>query len=573
LAGLYFIAKELAETLKTGSDEKAWPNVSIRIQREGLEIAAPDEQLKPFVEACYEDLAKRWWNQSTSEQEQKKEQVLFDRQSGEFKLAAKQMPTPVAALSVGGSSWRSEGILYDDLDDTLREACDQFLQETGRKLYGAKKELLYEQPVCHPKLDIFPTKGKKRVCSVCGQHTVCMDVSQTAFPLFSSKSATFSFNPDLGAPAIICWECDMLGKFAVHAAQYRVSSPYTHIMQLKSPDLRVLIDNCGLIGCASPMRSFDPHTVYFSNFEKKHSILQNALLPYEVLWGFYIAAYELLLQNQRDRKNQEETEDEELGSEELEKTASLGAVLMSVAEKGKTFITREVIDYNDTTYIFRLINSVTKEAKEVFVSRSEKFWDGLFYDFFILMDPRKKFDPTNGLYRNRIVQKVLEKSSILQDVESFVFEKSQKTDYPQLDRILLFVKQYELIINHRDTDDGEGKGMTKEQIETAAKLGTQIILSAKEVLREGDGRGDLKAIKGDLFTLRKTRTIVDFLEQLNRLQFRYGIILNKEIIDGMLEDVDFEDFKAYCMISALNAFNREMRSHAPEKQQAEEQSA
>ena len=104
--------------------------------------------------------------------------------------------------------------------------------------------------------------------------------------------------------------------------------------------------------------------------------------------------------------------------------------------------------------------------------------------------------------------------------------------------------------------------MTKEQIEIAKKLGAQIVMNAKEILLEdGEGVDSIKSVKGDLFTLRKTRTVRDFLEQLNRLQFRYGIVVNKEIVGGILAetDVPFEDFKAYCMISALNAYNNIMR--------------
>jgi hypothetical protein len=110
--------------------------------------------------------------------------------------------------------------------------------------------------------------------------------------------------------------------------------------------------------------------------------------------------------------------------------------------------------------------------------------------------------------------------------------------------------------------------MTKEQIETATKLGAQIVLSAKDALSDGNGGVDLKPVKGDLFALRKTRTVKDFLEQLNRLQFRYNIILSKEIASGIMEeaDVDFEEFKAYCMISAMNVFNGAMRPHSAKQE-------
>ena len=119
------------------------------------------------------------------------------------------------------------------------------------------------------------------------------------------------------------------------------------------------------------------------------------------------------------------------------------------------------------------------------------------------------------------------------------------------------------------------KGMTKEQIALATKLGAQIVLAAKEALvEEGEGLENMKAVKGDLFALRKTRTAADFLEQLNRLQFRYGIVVNKEIAAGVLAEgeVPFEEFRAYCMISALNAYNNTMRPHASKDSDKDSQS-
>jgi len=47
----------------------------------------------------------------------------------------------------------------------------------------------------------------------------------------------------------------------------------------------------------------------------------------------------------------------------------------------------------------------------------------------------------------------------------------------------------------------------------------------------------------------------DFINQLNNLQFRYGIAVSKNILDGILEEVDFEDFRAYCVLGALNVYN------------------
>ena len=64
----------------------------------------------------------------------------------------------------------------------------------------------------------------------------------------------------------------------------------------------------------------------------------------------------------------------------------------------------------------------------------------------MVQNKQKKFDPVNGLYRNRMLQKVFEKSSILRDAENFVFKKSLIENYPYLYRILFFVTLYERVI-------------------------------------------------------------------------------------------------------------------------------
>lgn len=580
IMGFYFIADAFIR-------RKNLTEVRVTLEPDGLIIETSEERLKSFVEACYEDLATRWWNVSTEKQEESLELVLYDRQRNELILAPKRMPTPIAALSVSGSSWRGEAENFENLDSMMRDKVEAFLQEKKKKLWGAKEKLLYEQPVCHPQIDVFPKKGKKRTCSVCGQLAACTNVSQTSFPLFSSQNATFSFNSELSSPDIICWECDLLGKFAVHAAGFKVVSPYTYILQLNANDINVMESGHKTLGCASTLYSLEESIRYFSNFEKSHFILCNARLSYEILWGFYIAAYDVLLENQIAKKiAHKEQNEEDLADEALEQVASLNVILMALEDKGQTFITKEVINYTDSTYIFRLIEYVRRSSRDSFPNASHKFWDNLFFDL-LLPNPQKPFDPINGLYRNRILQRIFKKNSVLQEIEKFVFAKSLKTDYPNLRRILFFTTLYEQIINRRDIQNEEGSGMTKGQVEIAKNLGFGIVLEAIRILTGKSAYGQkqkreentdeankaadwtlsekererIKPIKGNLFALRKTRTTGDFLEQLNRLQFRYGVSISKEIGGGILEDenVSFDDFKSYCMISALNAFNSAMR--------------
>ena len=574
LMGLYFIAKD-----KTTLEAERWQDVKVVLGFDGVSIEAPDDRMTPFLEACYEELASNWWNRSTKKQRENPELVCYDQEKKELDCLPKRMPTPIPALSVSATSWRGKADALEDLSALLQEEVAAYLKEHKKSLWGTKKKLCYEQPVCHPKLQFFPKakRGGGAVCSVCGQTSVCDRVSQTSFPLFSSQTATFSFNSDLGSPDLICWECQLLGKFAVHASYYKVADSLTYIMQLNSGDLRALKDAHLTFGIPSPLRLLlEDDKIYFYNFGEKSRILQNARLSYEVLWGFYLAAYDLVLKNQQKRRNEtralEDLDEDEIDEESLRQTAALNVVLAALDSKGSTFITKEVVTYTDTAYLFRLIGFIKKyirtEAPEAMAQDLGSFFELLFWDL-ELPNPQKPYDPLNGMDRNSLLRCVFEKKSIVCRVESFVFKKSLAVDYPSFGRILFFVMAYELVAHCRDSEEGEkrgmAKGMTKEQIALATKLGAQIVLAAKEALvKEGEGLESMKAVKGDLFALRKTRTATDFLEQLNRLQFRYGIVVNKEIAAGVFadlaeDDVPFEEFRAYCMIAALNAYNNVMR--------------
>lgn len=96
--------------------------------------------------------------------------------------------------------------------------------------------------------------------------------------------------------------------------------------------------------------------------------------------------------------------------------------------------------------------------------------------------------------------------------------------------------------------------MTQDQVDAAVNLGKQIVLSARDAAKDTSD-SNFDRVQGDLFALRKTRTVTDFLEQLNRIQFRYNIIVSNQILGGILEKVTFDDFKSYCLLAALNTYN------------------
>jgi hypothetical protein len=70
--------------------------------------------------------------------------------------------------------------------------------------------------------------------------------------------------------------------------------------------------------------------------------------------------------------------------------------------------------------------------------------------------------------------------------------------------------------------------------------------------------------KGGLHRLRKARTVADFVNELARLQLRYGIDVPKDVLDGKTFSPElFEEFRGFCVVAALNRFQFLTRRPGP----------
>jgi len=178
-------------------------------------------------------------------------------------------------------------------------------------------------------------------------------------------------------------------------------------------------------------------------------------------------------------------------------------------DSGQTFLTKNLVLYDELGYFYRLIHHMKKSGVN-----TRKLFSSLY---------EEKYD-----FREKILRNVLRKNSILRHIEQFAFRMVMRDQRISMGNILKFTIEYEQIIR--------GDEMNKEQIETAVNLGKQIVIQAVETARaeNENEKQALKKIKGDLYQLRKSRTKTDFINQLNNLQFRYGIAVSKNILDGIL---------------------------------------
>ncbi|WP_213950560.1 hypothetical protein [Tepidanaerobacter syntrophicus] len=535
LAGLYLIA--VKDALR---DKREELNIEVVPKSIGLTFQAENiDDLRSFLRECYEHLAGMYWNISSASQREKQELVIYDREKDELKTAPRRMPIPPIQKVLSARSWKAEGEKYENLPESLKKRVDEFLSQTNKKLWGKDEKLLYEPPICHDtEIKILPkekSKKKTYTCCICGQeHTEVYDIAQPIYFLFASASASRSFHSQARKLDAVCWECNFLSKFAYECIHYKTDNDTMIIISPNSPNLNHLLKLQDKLGCRSALRAFDDQYFLKNIGVNKDELLYYANKPYELLWAFYFDAYDLL-KRQYDLKNENVNSNINSFLQELIGDI-LGAptevVLLFLETKGQTFITKDLIIYQDTAYMFRLFSALMEKD----VNLKQVFED--------LYDTMESKIENRALKRNEILKKVLNKHPILQDMEEFCFSKIVSNNgFLRMRNMLLFIMNYQLIIR--------GDSMTKEQIEAAVNLGKQIVLQAKQKLNNDE----FKKIKGDLFKLRKTRTATDFLNQLNNLQFRYGISVSKPIQEGLINDVNFEDFRAYCILGALNVYN------------------
>ena len=544
IAGLYLIA---------GSNDDIFNKYNIRIKvnpkENSLDFEYDDrDNLRDFFTECYEILANKYWNVSTKKQKENPELVVYDIETGVLSLVPKRTPTPVAGLFVGARSWRGEGIAYEDMDAELKQKVHKYLTEKNKSLWSKKKLLLYNPPVCHQKLDILPEIKQKKLmdtCCVCGAvSSSCSDIGLPSYLLFASGSASRSFNSQAKGPAKICWECEFLSKFALESVSYKQSKEDLFIIQVYSSQIEKLINLQNQMGTSSAMRQVSDDFFYANIGMEKDSILQYAGKPYEILWAFFNDKYSLLKKENvisgEGFVNDSNVCDDEVYMAFLEEihTFPVQIFMLFTSESGDTFLTRELIIYQDIGYVFRLINYLWENDVDLRLM-FQSLWDS---------DSQKN----QNLVRERICRGILKKESVLHILEPFCFKKVINGRSMPMKNMLQFAVNYEIQIKE--------DVMKKEQIETAVNLGKQIVIQALQQESEDKMKENiLKKIKGDLFVLRKSRTKADFLTELNNLQFRYGITVSSKLLDGILEEVDFEDFRAYCIMGALNVFNSNSR--------------
>lgn len=508
-------------------------DVSALIYSEGIILSGLPDNIKALLEESYQILLKRYYNKSTQKQIQENSGFYYDSPNDRFLRFPKVKSMGIAGLvfSKAPRPTTDKGIKFEDKKSALlpsthshlQEKLNDFLKETG--LTVTTSELLVDGPnAIQPLVDICvkPAKVKGR-CFLCGElsHSLS-EIGGTVFPFISGSSGALGFNTLAGSPEKVCWKCDYVSKFVpvngfyvCHDKGYQIFFPY-------SSDLHKMNDVYGALHAAEYedpylMRNFDqPLGGYFQK-------------PFELTFAFLYTLYLKVLT--RKINNDSEKDEHELNFEKLFEItlskAPLEFIVMHTEALGETQMGKMVWPFQDSVYFFRLIDRLEKEGvniKEVM----QKF-----------VDYEQPKNENKSLIRNRICERILKKQSALDLIEKHVFHICKSKDV-YIAPIFDFVLNYETILKEG------GNGMEQVGVDAAVKLGKRIGAS---IANAQNGK------KGDLFALRKARKIEDFLNEVNRVQFKYNVSVPTEIYEGYLNRETFAEFKQFCMIAALNTFN------------------
>ncbi|MBS0156433.1 MAG: hypothetical protein JSS38_17755 [Nitrospira sp.] len=520
--------------------------VSVSLTPEQLTITGSIHSIEDLLQRAYSRLVFRYYNVSTKFQKEDRAtyNFYFDEEKDQFVAFPKRKAQGVAALiydkaprpvaeTVDWASKEKREIVFSGkkqkkvrarLPNThshLQARLDEFLDQHG--LDVTTSGLLLNGPnQVRPKVVIKIGDGKPRgTCFLCGQQAVALEsVSQTVFPLVTGESGALGFFSEGGDPSKACWRCAFVAKFVpvlgffmwagdrLHLF-FPFASSLTKINQVYQPLMRAA--------------EFEPN--WYRNFETE--LGGYFTHPAETCLAFLHTVYRKILRHVEDTSS-----DADIFLRELyglvQEEAPVSFAVMSASSKGNTMMVTDTWLFDDVAYLFRLFDRSGCDGIDLSgVAKA-------------LVDHDAKAE-SRTLGRERILRNILTRRPIVSDVSAFVSRKGDG-GYD----LNAFTQLYECI-RHKE------EPMYSEMVATAASLGKQIgLVLAGKVKSKGEHEG---RAKGSLFRLRKARTLAEFVNEIPRLQHRYGLSVKKEIYEGALTLDNFEEFRGFCLIAAFNAFH------------------
>lgn len=172
--------------------------------------------------------------------------------------------------------------------------------------------------------------------------------------------------------------------------------------------------------------------------------------------------------------------------------------------------------------------------------------------------------------RNNVLGKILKLKSILNEIEdlfyrSFLYQIAGDTvGYKNFNQIFNFLSLYEKIIHY-----GGNKEMNPELQEKSINLGISIGQGILRFENPDDKnfqqkQSNVKSGRVYIISLKKARTMKQFLDEIIRIMTKFNISISKDILN-QINDKNFIAIKQFAIISALNQLNTSINFKKEEK--------
>lgn len=532
LLGLHRIAQK---------EQSKESGVEIILDDTGVSFKGSEKKVQSFLQKTYDRLLKDYYNTSSQSQKEKNAGFYYDTEKKQFIRFPKVKPMGIAGLvKISGQSYKNKGVAkfekskesqknsqYPQLEEkysSLQDRFEKFLADT--KLKPGASLLLDGENIISPSIHLEKISGKpKGRCFMCGQETHSLnEIGSTIFPFITGSSGVLSFNSLGGSAEKVCWKCDFIGKFVPVTGFYSMNKDIYHIYFPYSASLEKMND---VFRSLETSKIDDP--TFLRNFENRlGGYFQK---PYEQFFTFLYSLYRVVMTKKvsaaTDTDKEYELDYEKLFEVNLNRTP-LDFVVMYTESLGDAQMGKIIWSFQESVYIFRLFDYLERnklDLKKVMT---------------LLVDFDQPKTESKTILRNRVCENILKKKSVVDLIEQHVFRiNKSKTQY--IRSLYDFVILYEKIIREG------GSTMDQETIDIAVSVGKTVGMSIAPSGKKG---------KGDLFRLRKTRKPEDFLNEINRIQMKYGTKVSADLYNkGQKMEENFNEFKQFCMIAALNTFN------------------
>ena len=525
LLGFYSLAKRVI---------KDYADVSLSADDAGVHLEGTQKDLEIFLKDVYQILLDEYYNTSSPKQMEENAGFYYDSQKDEFvrfpkvkamgiaSIIFSKAPRPTG-LSVPYLKAKDGATRKNQLPDEyahLQEKFDQFLKDNSLKAEGATF-LIDGRNAVQPKVTIsLSPKKAGKTCYLCGcSNRQTAEVSGTVFPLITSSAGIKSFNSECAEPFTVCSMCDYIAKFVPVTGYYAMNGDDYFVFLPYSQSFSKMLDVSRILEAAKKLDEYR-----LRNFEEALGAYFSK--PFEQFISFLYTIYLKTCTTGTGDDVEGELDYEKMFNFAVSK-APLTYYVLQFQSLGQTLAGKLVWNFTEGVYIFRLFSRLHEcgiDLKRLMNS---------------FIDGTQTKNENKTIIRNRICEKILKKQHVAHLVCQFVYHvnrSEQKFIKPAAD----FIEVYEKILYEEDT-------MKQSLIDTAVSLGKTLGLTLGEQGKKG---------RGDLFRLKKARKPSEFLNEISRIQLKYGVSVTRDIYEnGELFDTNFDEFKQFCMIAALNSFN------------------